>query len=103
MAKPDRETRLVVLNYLSTHFFDETDYQACRRARTARRCSTAARRATRSARAPQRLDRDGWKDVLHYMVEEQGMSEPEAGEQTILIQSRTSQALGSRRPSGGAR
>ncbi len=88
MAEPEPWARNIMLAYLSTHFGtaeadsfgglpvgpgQEDTYYACDQCHSIRLV------------LQQRLDRDSWDETLDWMVEEQGMTEPEPDLRALLL------------------
>lgn len=88
MATPQPWARTIILSYLSTHFAaeEEEDWgglppgegreevfytcQACHSLKTV---------------LQQRLSKDAWDETLEWMIEEQGMPEPETDEYALIL------------------
>ncbi len=79
--------RTKVLNYLSTHYgVDEEDWQGLP-AGSGREEVFYTCQACHSLRTvtQQGLSRDSWEETLHWMVEEQGMAEPDSDELELML------------------
>jgi cytochrome c2 len=87
MAEPEPWARTLMLAYLSTHFgVDEEDWQGLP-AGQGREEVFYLCQACHSLRTvtQQKLTRDAWDETLVWMVEEQGMPEPEAEERGRIL------------------